>query len=106
MIARHGSVLTPDYAVKYLDFGHRLIYGDTVGTVDILANCDHCDFEDQEEIPFDDDYREVLQTKVEGIDFELLQDDAQYLQVLTMIVKVLADMNADERSAFFKSQYI
>jgi hypothetical protein len=23
-----------------------------------------------------------------------------------MIVKVLADMNADERSAFFKSQYI
>ena len=40
--ARQGQLLVPDYALKFLDYGHKLSYEETA---DVLGECDNCDYE-------------------------------------------------------------
>lgn len=75
--AKNGSVLLPDYALRFMDFGFNLhaYYQDTV---DILGQCDYCDYESGEKQPFEEEERDVIQKTFEGLDFEVIQDDTMY----------------------------
>jgi hypothetical protein len=97
--------------MKFLDFGYsfdQYFNGEQRGEIDcnVLACTDNCDYESGEAHPFEEDERDIVKRDIEGILFEQVNDDTLYNNILSQIIKVLESMNQDERSAFFKSQYI
>lgn len=55
---------------------------------------------------FESDERTVVEKVFDKGQIEKIDDDALYVRAIQKVVNILIDINSDERSAYFKSQYI
>ena len=55
---------------------------------------------------FESDERTVIEKVFDQGQIEKIDDDALYVKGIQKVVNILVDINSDERSAYFKSQYI
>ncbi|TNV87997.1 hypothetical protein FGO68_gene76 [Halteria grandinella] len=108
-VGKAGQGYIPDYGMSFLDFGYNFdqYYGGRGNMgADVLSHGDNCDFLNGETPPIEDEEREIIKKEYEGQTIELVADEELYINILNQIIKQLDLINKDERSAFYKSQYI
>jgi hypothetical protein len=106
-VARFGKSYLPDYALRFLDYGFQLKdHYNEHHVEDVLTMNDYSQHEGEENEFFDEEERLVIERNVESLIIEKVSEDKIYIEVLQMVITILTHITQDERSAYFKSQYI